>query len=157
MIDAWNTSSRISTLLIENLPDELWAAKIPGYERRTIHSIAAHLHNARCTWVKRLGQEHGIVPPAPVSRSVQRRQLVAAMRRSSEGVVQLLQLGLDHDGVIPPSRGYTWRNLPLDVGHVLAYLVAHEAHHRGQIVMVARQLGVPLPASVTSRLWWWKS
>ena len=50
---------------------------------------------------------------------------------------------------------YTWRNLPLDVGHVLAYFVAHEAHHRGQIVLVARALGHRLPPAVTSGLWQW--
>ena len=67
----------------------------------------------------------------------------------------LLELGFAASGVLPPSKGYVWRNLPLDVGHVLAYFVAHEAHHRGQIVMVARQLDQRLPRAVTDGLWWW--
>jgi uncharacterized damage-inducible protein DinB len=50
---------------------------------------------------------------------------------------------------------YVWRNLPLDVGHVLAYFVAHEGHHRGQIVMLARQVGYRLPGEVTAGLWQW--
>jgi uncharacterized damage-inducible protein DinB len=41
------------------------------------------------------------------------------------------------------------------VGHVLAYFVAHEGHHRGQIVLVARQLGHRLPLAVTDGLWQW--
>ncbi len=49
----------------------------------------------------------------------------------------LLKLGLDPQGRVPPSRGYVWRNLSLDFGHMLTYFVGHEAHHRGQIVMVA--------------------
>jgi uncharacterized damage-inducible protein DinB len=49
-----------------------------------------------------------------------------------------------------------WRNLSLDVGHVLTYFVAHEAHHRGQIVMVARQTGHRLPSAITAALWQWK-
>ncbi len=68
----------------------------------------------------------------------------------------LLKLGLDSQGRVPPSRGYVWRNLSLDVGHVLTYFVGHEAHHRGQIVMVARQTGHRLPRGTTARLWQWK-
>jgi uncharacterized damage-inducible protein DinB len=56
---------------------------------------------------------------------------------------------------VPPSKGYVWRNLPLDVPHVLTYFVAHEGHHRGQIVMLARQLGHRLPDDISAGLWQW--
>jgi uncharacterized damage-inducible protein DinB len=56
---------------------------------------------------------------------------------------------------IPPTPVYVWRNLPLDVGHVLTYFVAHEGHHRGQLVLVARQLGHRLPKDVANGLWLW--
>jgi uncharacterized damage-inducible protein DinB len=64
-------------------------------------------------------------------------------------------MGCERGGTIPPTSLYTWRNLPLDVGHVLTYFVAHEAHHRGQIVMAARALGARLPDEVTEGLWQW--
>jgi uncharacterized damage-inducible protein DinB len=41
------------------------------------------------------------------------------------------------------------------VVHVLSYLVAHEGHHRGQIVMLARQTGHRLPVAITGGLWHW--
>jgi uncharacterized damage-inducible protein DinB len=118
--------------------------------------IAGHLHNARCTWVKTLGQEHGIAIPASVDRrKVARQELLSALKRSSKGIEALLALGMAAGGHVPPSKGYVWRNLPLDVPHVLTYFVAHEGHHRGQIVMLARQLGHRLPADVTAALWQW--
>src|SRR5256885_683976 len=80
----------------------------------------------------------------------------AALKRSSGGMEALLKLGLASQGRVPPSKGYVWRNLSLDVGHVLTYFVAHEAHHRGQIVMVARQGGQRLPRPATDGLWQWK-
>ena len=67
-----------------------------------------------------------------------------------------LQLGMiGAGGQVPLSKAYVWRNLPLDVPHVLTYFVAHEAHHRGQIVMVARQLGHRLRSDVSAGLWQW--
>jgi uncharacterized damage-inducible protein DinB len=156
VLQAWRTNNAVNVHLVEQIPSGLWAAAIPGVPQRTVRMIAAHLHNSRCSWIRTLGSEHGIAVPARVDRhTVSRRALVSALKRSSRGLEALLQLGLSHDGVIPPSRAYVWRNLPLDVGHVLAYFVGHEGHHRGQIVMAARQAGLRLPREVTNGLWQW--
>jgi uncharacterized damage-inducible protein DinB len=155
---AWSTNGRVTEYLVERIPARLWHAAIPGIPTRTVRNIAAHLHNARCSWVKTLGAEHGIVPPARVDhRTVTPRQLVAALKRSRRGIAAVLRLGASRGGRVPPSRAYVWRNLPLDVDHVLTYFAAHEAHHRGQIVMAARQLGYRLPPSVTGGLWQWQT
>jgi uncharacterized damage-inducible protein DinB len=156
ILDAWKTSHRVTVFLVEHLPDELWEAKVPGAPRRTIRMIAGHLHNARCMWIKTLGKEHGIAVPRTVDRhKVNPKDLVTALERSSMGISSLLMLGCDQGGSVPATSSYVWRNLPLDVGHVLSYFVAHEGHHRGQIVMLARQLGHRLPVEVTGGLWQW--
>lgn len=156
LLAAWRTNSRVTAYLIEHLPAALWDVAIPGAPRRTVRMIAGHLHNARCMWLKTLGQEHGIVVPASVDRrTVRRQELLSALQRSSRGIEALLELGNAAGGRVPPSKAYVWRNLPLDVGHVLTYFVAHEGHHRGQIVMLARQCGHRLPQSVSAGLWQW--
>lgn len=156
LLDAWRTNNRVTAFLVENLPSELWTAAVPGAPRRTVRMIAGHIHNARCMWIKTLGQEHGIAAPRAVNRHrVERKELVPALGRSSRGMISLLTLGLERGGTIPMSTSYAWRNLPLDVGHVLTYFVAHEGHHRGQIVMLARQLGHRLPVEITGGLWHW--
>jgi len=154
LLGAWRTSNRVTVFLIEHLPPELWGATVPGAPRRTVRMIAGHIHNARCMWIKTLGEEYGIVAPRAVDRhKVGPKELIPALGRSSRGIISLLELGCDRGGTIPTSPAYTWRNLPLDVGHVLTYFVAHEGHHRGQIVMLARQLGHRLPVEVTGGLW----
>ncbi len=158
ILAAWRTNNRVTVSLVAHLPVALWEVAVPGAPRRTIRAIAAHLHNARCSWVKTLGREHGIpAPPRVDHRRVARRELVAALKRSSDGIEALLKLGLASQGEVPPSKGYVWRNLSLDVTHVLTYFVAHEAHHRGQIVMVARQTGQRLPRTIVDGLWQWKA
>jgi uncharacterized damage-inducible protein DinB len=156
VVAAWRTNSRVTAYLVERIPAALWDAPIPGAPRRTMRMIAGHVHNCRCSWLQTLGREHGIAVPALVDRQkVGRRELLAALKRSSKGIEQLLELGIAAGGHLPPSKAYVWRNLPLDVPHVLTYFVAHEGHHRGQIVMLARQLGHRLASDVTGGLWDW--
>jgi uncharacterized damage-inducible protein DinB len=156
ILNAWKTNNRVTVFLVENLSPEFLNAKVPGAPRRTIRMLAGHLHNARCMWIKTLGKEHGIAVPRSVNRhNVTPKDLVPALQSSGAGMLSLLEFGCDHGGTIPASSAYVWRNLPLDVGHVLGYFIAHEAHHRGQIVMLARELGHRLPAEVTNGLWNW--
>lgn len=158
LLAAWRTNNRVTLALVESLSDTLLDARVPEIPRRTVRMIAAHLHNARCRWIRTLGREHGVATPERVDqRRVTRRQLLTALKRSATAMEKLLQLGFRNGGQLPPSKGYVWRNLSLDVGHFVTYFVAHEAHHRGQIVMIARQLGTRLPESVTGRLWWWRT
>jgi uncharacterized damage-inducible protein DinB len=156
ILNTWRTNNRVTVFLVEHLPAGLWAEAIPGASRRTIRMLAGHLHNSRCMWIKTLGRELGVSVPRSVDRRrAGRKELVPALERSGRGILHLLTLGCEQGGRIPPASTYVWRNLPLDVGHVLAYFVAHEAHHRGQIVLAARTLGYRLPSAVTAGLWQW--
>jgi uncharacterized damage-inducible protein DinB len=154
LIAAWHTNHRVTMYLIENLPAELWPMTIPGSPRRTVRMLAAHLHNARCMWIKMIGARHEVVVPRTVDgRAVRPSELLRALPRSSDGMVALIRLAAAHDGRVPAAA---WQNFPTDLVHFLSYFVAHEAHHRGQLCLVARQLGHRLPLEVTAGLWQWK-
>ena len=148
IIETWKINNRVTTFLLENLPDELWPEAVPGAPRRTVRMIAGHLHNCRCMWIKTLGTKHRIPVPKSVDRRrVTPKQLLPALERSSKGIVRLLELGMDRGGKIPGFPGVVVR--------FLSYFTTHEGHHRGQITMLARQLGHRLPGDVTAGLWQW--
>lgn len=153
LIQAWRTSSRVTSYLVERLPAPLWTLRVPGSDRRTVGMLAAHIHNSRCAWIRALGGRHGVAaPPRVDGRRVGRRDLVRALARSSEAMVALIELGRARGGAVPRAA---WQNFPTDLAHFLAYFTAHEGHHRGQLVLLARQLGHRLPAAVTAGIWHW--
>lgn len=154
IIDAWRTNNRVTTYLVENLPPELWSKTVPGAPRRTIRAIVAHIHNTRCMWIKMIGGRHGVGVPKTVNgRTVRPAELSRAFTHSSRGMIDLINLGIARGGAIPPAA---WQNFPTDLLHFITYFVAHEAHHRGQLVILARQLGHRLPSEITNGLWQWK-
>ena len=153
IIAAWRTNNRATTYLVEQLPPAVWSRQVPGISRLTVGMIAAHIHNSRCSWIKSIGARHGVKVPRLVDlRRVRPKQLVLALSRSSKGMIDLIELGIAHGGRVPRA---TWQNFPTDVVHFLNYFVAHEAHHRGQLCMLARQMGQRLPGRVTAGLWQW--
>ncbi len=153
LIAAWRTNHRATVFLVERLPSSVWRSPVPGIPRLTVGMIAAHIHNSRCRWIKSLGAPHGVKVPRLVDlRRVRPAELVKALSRSSDGMIRLIELGVANGGRVPRAK---WQNFPTDMEHFLSYFAAHEGHHRGQLCMIARQLGQRLPLSVTAGIWQW--
>jgi uncharacterized damage-inducible protein DinB len=47
--------------------------------------------------------------------------------------------------------------MPRRVVNMLMYLVQHDAHHRGQITSLARDLGHEFASQDVMRIWGWKA
>ena len=153
IIAAWLTNNAATVFLVDNLPPEAWSESVSGYPRKTIGTIAAHLHNSRCGWIKSLGAPHGVQVPKRVDLNrAGQREVVSALSRSSKGMIDLIELGAARGGRLPPA---VWQNFPTDLEHFLSYFAAHEGHHRGQLIMALRQLGHRLPREVVDGVWQW--
>ena len=148
LLNAFDTNDRINQYLIENLPAAAWRAEPPGGKGRTIAAIVAHMHNVRVMWLKAAAKESKI--PDQLDRSsVTASQASKALEQSKSALTEVVKSALDGDGRVKGFRP--------DVAGFVGYLIAHDAHHRGQIAMLARQAGHPLPQTAMFGMWEWGS
>jgi len=147
LLNAFNTNNRINHYLIDNLPHEAWKAKPPDGKGRTISAIVAHMHNVRVMWLKAAKADE--IPVQLDRATVTPSQALHALESSRHALSVIIDRALTGDGRIKGFRP--------DVAGFLAYLIAHDAHHRGQITMLARQLGHPLPQKAMFGMWEWGS
>jgi uncharacterized damage-inducible protein DinB len=148
-------NERMNQVLIEHLDPAVWRAKTPG-NVRTIAAIFTHVHNVRSKWV-RLTAPHLKVPRQLDRARCTPRQARAGLAESAARCQEMLAEALGkNDGRIQKFLRDGWAR-PWPVGpEMLGYMVAHEAHHRGQVCMLAHQLGFALPDAVTSEMWNWE-
>ena len=97
------------------------------------------------------------IPPQLNRAHCTPQQARAGLAESAARCCQMLAEALDDSrGRIPNFHRDGWAK-PWPVGpEMLCYMLAHEAHHRGQVCMLAHQLGFPLPIAVTSGMWNWE-
>jgi uncharacterized damage-inducible protein DinB len=145
LLNAFNTNNRINHYLIDNLPPAAWRAKPPDGKGRTIAAIVAHMHNVRVMWLKATKAEE--IPGQLDRATVTPAQAMRGLESSRHALCVIISRAMAGDGRI---RGFR-----PDVAGFLGYLIAHDAHHRGQITMLARQLGHPLPQKAIFGMWEW--
>lgn len=146
LLAAFAINQRIDEYLIHAVPDAGWDAAPPGGKGRTIRSMAAHIHNVRLMWLKAINGSTGL-PAKLEGESCTKAEATLALQESWRALEAVLRTALSGDGRV--------KGFKPDAAGFLAYLLAHDAHHRGQISMLARQLGHPLPQSAMYGMWEW--
>lgn len=147
LLNAFNTNNRINQYLIDNLSGAAWKAKPADGKGRTVAAIVAHMHNVRVMWLKAAKAEE--IPDQLDRATVTPGQAMRALESSRAALCVVINRALAGDGRV--------RSFRPDVAGFLAYLIAHDAHHRGQITMLARQAGHPLPQKAMFGIWEWGS
>ncbi|HTC47528.1 MAG TPA: DinB family protein [Candidatus Aquilonibacter sp.] len=153
-VQIFAANERMNQMLIEHLDPAAWSAK-PSGKSRSIAAIFTHMHNVRCKWV-RLTAPHLKVPRQLNRAHCTPRQARAALAESAARCSEMLAEALGGRGRVEKFLRDGWAK-PWPVGpEMLCYMIAHEAHHRGQVCMLAHQFGYKLPNQVTSGMWNWE-
>lgn len=156
LLETYAVNDRMNQLVLEHLDPRAWRAKPPGRNARTIAAIFAHMHNVRRKWI-RLSAPH-IRLPAELDRiRCTQRQARAALAESALQCLKMLAEALDPgERRIKQFRRDGWAR-PWPAGpSMFAYMVMHDAHHRGQVCTLAHQMGFPLPTNVGAGIWAWE-
>jgi uncharacterized damage-inducible protein DinB len=146
----------MNQLLLSRLNPRAWRAQLPGNKRtgRSIAAIFAHLRNNRLSWLKNSAPH--LTCPSPFDPARRRiNQASAAHKKSAMQCLQMLADALSDDAqrrVTKFSRG-SWAPRWTADSAMFAYMFSLEAHHRGQILMLAHQLGYQLPDEAAYGVW----
>ncbi|MGB2626811.1 MAG: DinB family protein [Candidatus Acidiferrum sp.] len=149
LLDSFAINEKANQLLVGSISDAAWQAESPTGKGRTIANIAAHIHHVRLMWLS-AADKAAKVPAKLEPGKASKEQVQAALKASASAIEKLLAKALeDPAGRVP--------NFRPDVVAFVGYLIAHDSHHRGQIAMMARQVGHPLAPKIGFGLWEWGS
>jgi uncharacterized damage-inducible protein DinB len=160
LVESYAVNERMNQIMLEHLDPAAWRAKLPGSKGRTIAATFAHVHNVRRKWL-RLSAPHLKLPAPLAHASCTQKQVRAALAESGARCSEMLAEALAGTESGAQRRVKTflrdgWAK-PWPAGAAMAaYMISHDAHHRGQVGMLAHQLGFPLPSKAAAGIWVWE-
>lgn len=157
LIETWAVNDAMNQLLLAHLNPHAWRAQLPDVKgHRTIGAIFAHLHNSRRNWLRRNASHLQCPAPLDPYRCTM-NQAASALKKSSAQCLRMLTdaLSVSPKRRVPTFDRDSWMPTWPAGASMFAYMFSHEAHHRGQIVMLAHQLGYRIPTHTAAGLWQW--
>jgi uncharacterized damage-inducible protein DinB len=154
MLEAFAVNDRMNQFVLEHLDTRAWRAQLPGAKGRTIAAIFSHVHDIRCKWL-RLSAPHLKLPPRLDRSRCTPQQVQHTLADSAALCSQMLGDALAH-GAVKEFLRDGWAKAWPPGAAMFAYMITHEAHHRGQVCMLAHQLGFPLPGKAAYGIWNWE-
>jgi|ERR1035437_2146669 uncharacterized damage-inducible protein DinB len=149
LVETWRINNRINLYLLDAItPEHL--ADLLSSKGRNVAAQFAHLHNVRLMWLKAaLPDALKTVIKIETDQPIDKDLLESSLTASGAAIEILLQDAIDHDGRVKGFKPH--------VTAFLGYMIAHDAHHRSQIIIALKQSGHTIDKKFSYGIWEWGS
>lgn len=148
LLDAWHIHNRMNQLLINNITDEGMQKTLSSRGGRTVFLQLVHVHNVRLGWLEVI--DSGLFTgnkKIDAEIEYDRKLLEKSLADSTKGIEEFINKSWANGGKV---KSFKTGLIPF-----IAYLIAHESHHRGNILLTLKQSGIKLPDVLKWGLWEW--
>ena len=147
LVETWQIHDRINLYLLEAI-DAQSLDSHSASKGRSVGEQFAHLHNVRLMWLKSAAPEllAGLAK-IESEQAADKKLLAKSLTASGKAIGALLEQSLAAGGKV--------RGFKPHAAAFLGYLISHESHHRGQIVLTLKQAGKPLDKKIGYGIWEW--
>jgi uncharacterized damage-inducible protein DinB len=147
LIETWQINGRIVLYLLENVDNE-WLTDVSASKGRNISEQFAHLHNVRLMWLKSAAPELlESLEKFEKGQVLSKEILAESLTKSGEAIAKMIENGIANGGRIKGFKPHATA--------FVGYIISHESHHRGQIMLSLKQSGRKMSKSVNFGLWEW--
>ncbi|MBV8809153.1 MAG: hypothetical protein JO033_10810 [Acidobacteriaceae bacterium] len=151
LVEAWRVNNRINLFLLDRITDAGMASTTSTRGGRNVARQFAHLHNNRVDFLMHHAPRdlsEGIVK-FEGSYSPTKEELKTALESSAESIARLIEHSMNQGGTIRAFRR--------GVFAAFGYLVAHDSHHRGSILLTLKLTGNKLDSDAQYLIWDWNN